>query len=59
MAGISLRDYQLDAVKRMKTVAFYVAASGAVNRELVWHTIIFVKAAKLVRTNTLQWTTLV
>lgn len=36
MAGISLRDYQTDAVKRMKTVASFVEASAAVNQEQRW-----------------------
>lgn len=33
MAGISLRDYQTDAVERMKTAAFSVAVSVVANPE--------------------------
>ena len=38
MAGISLRDYQLDAVDRMKMAAFSVVELAVANPEQLWLT---------------------
>lgn len=45
MGRINLRDYQLDAIKQMKTDASCAAASEAVNPALPLHTTTICKVA--------------